>query len=238
MGTNDQQNYISVTFGENPYTMSTTTTFNMARGLILLSTIALGLTSAHAQTGSAAPAATASGNAHSSLSGSTLTTYMRITSTTPDEFYGSCTQKGREGWIELLGVQQITNKDVDPTGRPSSNVKAGLLTVEKRIDGATVPLQRALVDGFRSIPKVELMFFTGRMGGPAATGAPEYPYYKIIMENVYVVSSVLDKSSGLSDNNVNRQPGLDMERVTFSAASITWEFDGKTSARHVNEWPK
>lgn len=194
--------------------------------LIVLGTIAMAHPGAHAQNDPATPPA---GMGLQRGAGGAQPVYMRINGST-EEFRGNCTQKGLEGWIELQGVRYSWNRDVDPLGRPASGIHGGKVTIEKRLDNSTLPLQALTLTQFKPC-KVELMIAIQQPGA-------ENKFYKMSLEDAYVVSYEFDKTPVVGENNGNRRPGVDVERITFSGRKLSIEMDGKVAGALENEWPK
>jgi type VI secretion system secreted protein Hcp len=101
--------------------------------------------------------------------------------------YGSVVQKGREGSIAVIALEQQSLVPTDTaSGLPTGRVRSGLLTVTKEIDKSS-PVLRTMMLNSENIPEAKILFWSPQITSATGTGV-EVQNYSVKLINARIVS--------------------------------------------------
>jgi type VI secretion system secreted protein Hcp len=141
--------------------------------------------------------------------------YLRVTGA-KGELKGSVTQKGREGWMNVVSVRHELKSPRDPaSGQATGRRQHGLLVVTKPLDKASVRLRHAWVTN-EALKEVTLQLVQ-----PSPKGG-ELVVLSVTLKNAAVANLELSLSAN----------GPALENVSFAYQEITWKSpdNGDTAA--------
>ncbi len=122
-----------------------------------------------------------SANAHAAM-----IAYLYATGQKTGPVKGSVTQKGRDGSIAIIALEQMTKMEVSPTGVPSGRLRAGQVMITKEVDKSS-PVLRQMMNNNEIITDATIQFWTPQI--MAATGVgTEVQHYTLKLTNARIVS--------------------------------------------------
>jgi type VI secretion system secreted protein Hcp len=127
---------------------------------------------------------------------------------------GGVIQKGREGWIEVIGAEhRVTSTN---GGRTHST-----FVITKEVDVSTPKLYQAMITN--DTLDVTFNFFAPNKMGTAGGGGAEMLYYTVKLTKARIVD-IKFKQPLTKDADSARL--MEMEEVAFNYQDITWTFNG------------
>jgi len=122
--------------------------------------------------------------------------YLYATGQKTGPVKGSVTQKGRDGSIAIIALEQMTKMEVSPTGVPSGRIRAGQVIITKEVDKSS-PVLRQMMNNNEIITDATIQFWTPQIMAAAGVGS-EVQHYTLKLSNARIVSM---KTSSLNVRN-------------------------------------
>lgn len=160
--------------------------------------------------------------AASSSADAALNAYLRLKGQKTGDIRGSVVQKGREGQIMVIALEQATSKPVN--GRTTT----GPIVLTKEVDQSSPLLHAAMING-EPLSEFTLMLWRPRLGG--GVGGTEEQYYTLKLTNARITNI---RTTMLNNKNPDLARYETHEEVTFTYDAIEWTYTGATPTMEKN----
>ncbi len=160
-----------------------------------------------------------------------LNAYLRLKGQKQGQILGSVTQKGREGWIEVIAVNHtIVSPRDTASGLPTGKRQHKPFVITKQLDKSSPLLYNALCNN-ENIPELSVQFWTPQLAAATGMGAEKQHYtVKLTNANIAAINFLM-----LNNKNPALSQVKDMEEIHFSYKKIEWTWvDGGIMA--MDDW--
>ncbi len=156
-----------------------------------------------------------------------LGAYLNLTGNKQGDIKGSCTQKGREGKIQVIAVSHdiISPRDA-ASGLPSGKRMHKPIVLTKELDKSSPLLYNVLVNN-ENISKWELQFWTPQNNRGAGSGQ-ETQHYTIKLTDA-TIASISYKMANIKHPDLMKFSEYEEVAFTYRKIEWTWNEGGITS---------